>query len=208
LVVTDRDIRIIRETARWRVLLGRQVKIIGGFTGTRATDRRLKKLVDNGFLEKKKYIYGIASIYNVTPLAKRKFDLGTYINKVRLEQIEHDMAVVDTYLYLKEKYSIKSDDVKSEKELRNEKGFITRGHVPDFTFNCQDEKYAVEIELTLKSKERFQSNVKNNYLEFDKQIWVVSKWRKAIIEQLKEFQHMYGNIEILFLEDFIKGVKC
>ena len=190
------------------MLLGRQVKIIGEFTGTRATDRRLKKLVDSGFLEKRKYIYGIASIYNVTTLAKRKFDLGTYINKVRLEQIEHDIAVVDTYLYFRENYKINSDDVKSEKELRNEKGFTTRGHVPDFTVNHHDKKYAVEIELSLKSKERFQNNVKNNYLAYDKQIWITSKERKKIIALLKEFQNLYGNIEILFLEDFINGVKC
>lgn len=181
------------------MLLGRQIKMIGEFSGTRATDKRLKKLVDNGYLERKKYVYGIAGIYQITPFAGRIFNLGN-INKVRLEQLEHDIAVVDTYLYFKERFGLKSSDVESEKEQRSKQGFITRGHVPDFIINYQDKKYAVEVELSLKSKDRFHNNVKNNYINFDKQIWIVEKEAKRIIKMLKDFQKSYDNIEILHLE--------
>ena len=206
MVITERDKMIIKEVSRWRVMLGRQLKILGGFTGTRATDIRLKKLIDNCYLERKKYIYGIAGIYKITPLSKRLFNLDSYINKVRIEQLEHDIAVVDTYLYFKEKLGIISSDVKSEKELRSEQGFTTRGHVPDFVINHQGKKYAVEVELTLKSKERFHKNVKDNYINYDRQIWIVEKEELRIIKLLEYFQSSYNNIEIIFLES-LKNLK-
>ena len=159
MILTERDEIIIREVDRWRGCLGRQIKTIGRFTGTRATDRRLQKLVESGYLERKKYIYGIASIYRITPLSKRKFTLGNYISKMRLEQIEHDLTVVDTYLYFKKKLALPSEAFISEKELRHEKGFVTRGHVPDFIVNYQDKKYAVEVELSLKAKDKLEKNI-------------------------------------------------
>lgn len=51
--IVDRDRLIIREIDRWRVCLGRHIKELAGFTGQRACDRRLRKLINAGYIKKK-----------------------------------------------------------------------------------------------------------------------------------------------------------
>ena len=48
MVLTERDVKIIKEIQHWRFLLSRQIKTLGGFNGQRACDRRLKKLIEAG----------------------------------------------------------------------------------------------------------------------------------------------------------------
>ena len=61
--VEERDMLILREVERWRVCGSRHIKFLAGFTGQRATDRRLKILIEAEYLERKKYLYGVPSIY-------------------------------------------------------------------------------------------------------------------------------------------------
>ena len=42
----DRDYTILREIDRWRVITGKQICKVTGFSGQRACDRRLKKLIE------------------------------------------------------------------------------------------------------------------------------------------------------------------
>ena len=207
MVLTDRDKLIIYEIARWRGCLGRHVKVIGSFGGMSPTNRRLKKLVDNSFLTRKKYIYALPSIYQVTPFAKRFLNLDTYIGKVKLEQAEHDMTVVDTYLYLKEKYKLSVHDVISEKELRHEHGFIVRGHAPDFIYKTGDEVHCVEVELSQKAKERLEANVQDNYIKYVSQKWVVPKNNHRVIQWLNEMMSAYPNIEMIDFRE-IHANRC
>ena len=197
MVVSSRDEKIVREIGRWRGCLGRQIKVIGGFTSTRATDRRLKKLIEAKFLTRKKFIYGLAGIYQVTRLAQRTFGLDTFLGTVRLDQAPHDMAVVDTYLFAKGKLNLPAEAFISEKELRHEQGFITRGHVPDFLFKCNNELYCVEVELSQKGHERLEKNVADNYVKYKGQKWIVPKSNNRVIIWLKELNDKYPNIEIV-----------
>lgn len=41
--LNERDLNILNEITKWRFMLGRQIKILCGFQGQRACDRRLKK---------------------------------------------------------------------------------------------------------------------------------------------------------------------
>jgi len=206
-VVTERDEKIIREVDRWRGLLGRQIKEIGNFTGTRATDRRLKKLVEAKYLSRKKYIYGVASIYQITEKSHKKFDLGNYLNKMRLEQLEHDIMVVDTYLYFKKRLGLEADHFMSEKEIRHQQGFTTRGHVPDFIFNHQGKTYAVEVELSQKAKDKLEKNIKENYIHYDRQFWILNN--PKLKRWLMEFKETYPNIEIMetgVIDEYTKSI--
>ncbi|MDR2571222.1 MAG: replication-relaxation family protein [Oscillospiraceae bacterium] len=202
MVLTERDEKIIKEVARWRGCLGRQIERIGNFSGTRATDRRLKKLVDEGLLTRKKYIYGLAGIYQVTKKAQKLFGLDTYLGTVRLDQAMHDMAVVDVYLYLKERLSLPAEVFTSEKEIRHKEGFTTRSHAPDFLYELLDKKgqvFCVEVELSQKAKERLESNVADNFIKYAGQKWFVPKSNKRVIAWLNEFKETYPNIEIIDL---------
>jgi len=66
LVVLERDRKIIKEIDRWRVCQGRHIRELTGFSGQRACDRRLRKLVQAGYINKQKILYGVAGIYKVT----------------------------------------------------------------------------------------------------------------------------------------------
>ena len=197
MVLTERDERIIREIARWRGCLGRQIKEIGEFQGIRATDRRLKMLVDDKLLTRKKYVYGLAGIYQVTPKAQRTFGLDTFLGTVRLDQAIHDMMVVDTYLYFKKILSLPPESFTSEKEIRHKEGFNVRSHLPDFLYEHKGQTYCVEVELSQKARERLEKNVADNYVKYTGQKWIVPKDNNRVKIWLEDLKGKYPNIEII-----------
>jgi len=202
----DRDYCILREIYRWRFLLSRHIMDLCGFSGQRATDRRLKILLEAGYIERNKILYGIPSLYRLSYKGKILIGVNKRIEKNNIEKIPHDIAVLDTVCYFLKKYQLKTSDVTSEKELHSADGFGRRSHKPDFVISLNEKSYAFEVELTLKSKDRLTSNVKDNYRNYDKQIWIVPKEQMRIIKLLKEFQKSYDGMEILSLKDYIKGM--
>ena len=205
MILTERDRLIIKEISRWRGCLSRHVQIIGGFTGVRACDRRLKKLVDENLLTRKRYVYGLAGIYQITPKAGKLLGLDGYIGTIRLDQAFHDMTVVDTYLYCLASLKIQREDFISEKEIRHEDGFSPRSHLPDFLFKWKDGLCCVEVELSEKAKDRLEKNVESNYVKYEFQYWFVPKENKRVLKWLKEFSDKYPNIKIVdmgVIDDF------
>ena len=206
MILTDRDYKILREVNRWGYSLGRHIKELCGFEGTRATDRRLKLLIEAGYLERKKILYGVPSVYKLTYKGKILIGANKRTEQVRIERIPHDMAVLDTVCFFVKKYQITTDDIISEKDLHSADGFGNRSHKPDFIFTKGGKKHAVEVELTLKAKERLQKNIRDNYLSYDYQIWVVPEKENKIIKLLNEYQTKYDNLEIIFLKEVLKNV--
>jgi len=196
LILVDRDKKIISEVSRWRGCLGRQIKIIGNFGSISATDRRLKKLVDEKLLTRKKYVYSLASIYEVTGKAKRLFELDTHTGTIRLDQAVHDIAVVDTYLFVKQTLKLLENAFTSEKEIRHKQGFVTRSHVPDFLFKHGNNLHCVEVELSEKSRERLEKNVADNFIKYSSQQWFVPKDNHRVKKWLEELKIKYPNIII------------
>jgi len=118
-----------------------------------------------------------------------------------VDRITHDINVVEAVIFYIDKYKLHLEEIESEKELHIKDGFGKRQHQPDFVFTHEGNKYAVEIELNLKSKDTHEKNVKANYLNYDIQIWVTDD--KKVRERLQGFMNAYGGIEIQDL----KGVK-
>ena len=171
--LVDRDYRIIREVERWRVVLGRQIAELAGFTGLKACQRRLKKLIEAGYLERKRILYGIAGIYSLTNKAKILASLPVRSEKIRVEQIPHDIAVLDTAIYFHKMKSVPYEDMTTEKQLHSMDGFGVRKHRPDFIINRNGKSYCVEIELSLKAKARLEAIIQANFMDYDHQIWIV-----------------------------------
>jgi len=198
MVIVERDREILRLVYRMGFCLGRHIKDLLGFTSSRACDRRLALLVKANYLSRKKYLYGIPFLYTVTHKGRILIGANKRENKIRLEQINHDTKVLDVLIYSMSKYGFLLDDMESERELHIKDGFGNRKHHPDFIFTYQDKKYAVEVELTLKAKATLEKNIRDNYLNYDKQIWVTGD--KKIVSLLQKFADEYSNIEIMFLE--------
>jgi len=202
--IVDRDMKILREVERWRVVLSRHVKVLGGFTGQRACERRLKKLVEAGYLEKRKILYGVPNIYGVTMKGFVLLGKKNKTDKVRLEQIVHDIAVLDTAVYFHEVKGVAFEDLVTEKQLHSLDGFGVRRHRPDFVICQNGKKYCVEVELSLKAKSRLEAIIQANFMEYDHQIWVLPDKVCKMYQILVDNRKQYKNISILELKEVQK----
>ena len=61
----------------------------------------------------------------------------------------------------------------------------------------------MEVELSLKSTETLEKNLKDNFLKYDNQIWVVEKRNNKIERNIKSLMNKYSDINILCLEEFL-----
>lgn len=199
--LTDRDLLILREIGRFRCVLGRHIKELVNFTGIRACDRRLKILIDNGYLERQKIIYGLPYIYTLTSKSKKLLNHALREEKIRIEQIKHDVTVIDILIAFIKQKRMTLNDVFSEKELHRNDGFGTRKHKPDFIFIEKNKIIAVEVELSLKSFDRLLNNIKDNVLNYDMQIWVIERRNLKLTNTFDRLKEQYANFEIVYLED-------
>ena len=208
--VVERDKLILREVERWRVCGSRHIRFLAGFSGQRATDRRLKLLIEAEYLERRKYLYGIPSIYFVTSKGKKLIQSNARLEKVKIEQIVHDMTVLDSAIYFMQKENLSLQDITTEKQLHQSDGFGIRKHRPDFIFTKNDETTCVEVEMTQKSKTRLFNIIKDNFMDYDNQIWIVPDSQTVIYQTLKENQKFYTNIHIMSLKeitDYFNQIK-
>ena len=201
--ITDRDLVILREVGRWQITLGRHIKELAGFSGSRACDNRLKILVENNYLTREKTLYGTPYIYSLTHKSRQLLTLNKRADKVKLDQLRHDIIVLDIVICLLKTKGLTTYDFTSEKEMHRNDGFIARSHKPDFIYQENDKKIAVEIELSIKSLDRLEDNVKNNYLKYDSQLWLIEQSSKKIKANLIDLQTKYPNISLRYIKDIL-----
>ena len=210
MILVDRDYRILRDIERFRFVLSRQIKLLAGFEGQRACDRRIKILIEAGYVDRKKVLYGVPSVYFLTHKGKMLIGANKRQDKIRVEKIPHDIAVVETAIYLMLKNKIHLDEIKTEKEMYSSAGFGERKHCPDFVIEKGGKKVCVEVELSLKAKARLEKIVEDNYLTYENQFWIVAKSGLKIKKRLQEMAKKYTNIKIIELEgvqEFVKSNK-
>lgn len=208
--VTERDELILREIDRWRACGSRHIRFLAGFSGQRATDRRLKILTEAEYIERRKYLYGVPYIYFLTAKGKSLIHVGTGAEKVKIEQIVHDRTVLDTAIYFIHKKGLSLQSITTEKQLHQLDGFGVRKHRPDFIFTKDELTYCVEVELTKKAKNRLLNIIKDNFMEYDTQIWVVPNYQTGILQILNDSKRYYDNIKIYSLQkitDYLNKLK-
>jgi len=201
----ERDYLILRTVYRFRFCLGRHLKVFAYYKSLRTTDRRLKSLVDAGYLSRGKYVYGIPYLYTITHKGRILLGVNKREDKIRIDRITHDIYVLESIIYYMLKHNISLSDIESEKELHIKDGFGTRKHHPDFLVNYADKIHAIEIELNAKAKERLENNIRDNYLNFDNQVWITND--NKVLSMLKKFKDEYSNIEIILLEEVLDYVR-
>jgi len=201
----ERDREILRLVYRFRFCLGRHVRVLCGFSGARASDRRLKLLVEAGYLEREKYLYGIPYMYTLSHKGRILLGVNKREDKIRVDRITHDIYIIEAIIYYVLKYGISLAEIESEKELHIKDGFGLRKHQPDFIASIAGERVAVEVELNSKAKNRMEENIRENYLKYDKQIWITNN--SKVKSLLKIFTGEYSNIEVLRLEEVLEHVK-
>ncbi len=207
MVLTERDVNIITSIQKWRFLLSRQIKVLCGFSGQRACDRRLKKLIEAGYIERKHFIYGIPRLYFVTRKAVKLLDLEYYTPNIRIEQITHDIAVIDTAIYLINNEGVEKSSITTEREMKHKAGFGNPTHFPDFIYYTKENKtFCVEVELSAKKPTTLERNIKNNYKVYDVQRWFIPSDRQKVVDNVKAIGEKYG-VKIEPLEKVVEYVK-
>ena len=199
--LVERDYKIFREIERWRFCLSRHIQFLAGFSSQRICDRRLRLLIDNGFLTRQMILYGVPSVYLLTSKAKTLISANQRKEKIRIDQIIHDIAVLDVAVCFMKTLGLNPNEIKTDKQLHQEDGFGQRTHHPDFVFTKDNTTYCVEIELSLKSKARLENNIKSNFLKYNVQIWVTDKNAVKLNHMLEDFKLQYPNIEITNIEE-------
>lgn len=122
------------------------------------------------------------------------------MKKVKVEQIVHDMTVLDTAIYFMHKKGLSLQSITTEKQLHQLDGFGIRRHRPDFIFQQDNLTYCVEVELSQKTKNRLLNIIKDNYMEYDTQIWIVPDSQSVILQILKDSKQYYDNIQARSLQ--------
>jgi Mn-dependent DtxR family transcriptional regulator len=167
--------------------------------------RRLKRLVDNGYLVHEQIFHLKPGIYY--PTWKGVNAAGDPLSpaRVNLTEYEHDLIVTDIALYFEKKYGY----WKSEREIRSDKGITLKSqnhvHIPDGLTIIEGKKIAIEVELTQKGKERikriFSRHLRSN--DYD-EVWYLAK---SNIKQNLE-QHVnnviYSKIKIFDINEVDK----
>lgn len=197
--LVKRDYLVFQEVNRWRVVTGKQISILASFSSPRTCDRRLKKLIENGYITRQKIIYGIPSLYSLTHQAKVLIEAPTRTEKIRLEQISHDITVLNVAIYFHKVKQIPFADIKTEKQLHSMDGFSNRKHRPDFIYTINEKSFCVEVELSLKNKDRLEKNIKQDFMNYDFTFWVVTDKENKIAQIIEQNRTIYPNIEILEL---------
>ena len=203
--LTERDFFILGLVFKFKFCLGRHIKMLAGFTGQRAADRRLRALVDAGYLMRKKYLYGVPYLYTLTHKGRILLGANKREDKIRVDRITHDIYILEAVTYYMGKFNLPLEKIESEKELHIKDGFGTRKHQPDFVFHFEDKSYAVEIELHPKTKERLEQNIRDNYLNFDHQIWITND--NKVLSLVQSFADDYANMELVRLERVLEGCQ-
>ncbi len=205
--VTERDELILREIDRWKACGSKHIRFLAGFSGQRATDRRLKILTEAEYIERRKYLYGIPYIYFLSAKGKALIQAGTRTERVKIEQIIHDRTVLDTAIYFMHKEGLSLQSIITEKQLHQLDGFGIRKHRPDFIFTKDELTHCVEVELTKKAKNRLLNIIKDNFMEYDMQIWIVPDSQPAILKILTDSQRYYSNIQVHLLQEITDYLK-
>jgi len=208
--LVERDYRIMRDVERFRFCLSRHIKCLAGFGSQQKCDKRLKALIEAKYIDRKMILYGVPSVYFLTYKGKMLIGANKRQDKIRVDRIVHDITVLDTVIYFMANYEIAADKMVTEKELHSRRGFDQRTHQPDFVYEKSGKKHCVEIELTIKSKQRFLGIVQDNYLNYDVQYWITPKNAVKIQSMLEDLNTNYNNIEIIELEgvqEFVRNNK-
>ena len=206
--LVDRDYQVLRELERWRFCLSRHLRFLGGFASQRTCDRRLALLIEAGYIDRHYVLYGTPRLYFATHKGKALINTSLKPDRFKVEQIIHDIAVLDTAIYFMLQKGVSLGDILTEKELHQQDGFGGRKHKPDFVFQQEGQRYAVEVELTPKSGQRLIKNLRENFLAYDGQRWIVPQAQVRITQLVEQQAAVYPNIETIMLEEIREAITC
>jgi DNA-binding PadR family transcriptional regulator len=213
MVLQDRDLEILKFINKFGYVGLDHIREFYNFSQSRVY-QILGRLVKNDYIDKKRVIADQASIYWLKTKGVNLLNTNR-INKVSLQNIEHNLIVLNVYLEL-----MKQDpnlEIKSDRELRQGKGFGYTGHIPDLEIQTEEQSgrknIAIEIEISRKDRKRLKSIVStmehgSKYLQVH--YYCLGSSIK-LVREVTEFKPMFKVFEYMGLkyekfQEVVKGV--
>lgn len=200
--LTDRDIDILRFVNEFGFCEMSQIEKRFGMKSSYSY-RVIRRLVKIGFMNHQRLFHMRNGIYFLTTKGAECTDLPP-IKKISLGQFEHQRAVTDVYIKLREK--IPEALWISERQLKHDKfyeGVGKTGHLSDGMLVFPDGKQiAIEVELSLKGKNRIERIFKGYGAQFSiKEAWYYCP--EGLIKPLKKLAEKMPFIKIYNIAEFL-----
>lgn len=171
-LITERDIEIVRFVNQFGFCtmkhIGKKFNL-SHYRSYKVTKRsRILGLIE---LDKENKIQNKHGFLKVTPMGAKLTPFDP-IKTLSLDNYEHQLAIIDVYLRLKEMYP--DSEWISERHLIKEKyanGLGKKGHIADGIF-CRDSKQiAIEVEFSMKGSLRLQKILKGYISKSFSEVW-------------------------------------
>lgn len=170
-MVTERDLEILRWVNRNKYATAEQ--IMKSFKMNRAVAyKRLQGLVRWGFMVYERVLHIKKGVYRVTNDGAGLAGDSMIVKNIRYATFIHDLTVVDLSIELKE---LTGGTWITERELWLDKGPSLKNvkdpHVPDGVLIVNNRKYAVELQLSPRSKKRAEDLLRRLFIDGYKDVW-------------------------------------
>lgn len=155
----DRDLEILKFINKFGYVSTDNIAKLFKLTKPR-TSQILNRLIDNDYIKKQRMLVNKPAIYLLRSKATDLLGVNR-VKKVSLQNLEHNLAVIEVYVDLK--LENPETNIKSDRELRSGIKFKkqNRKHIPDLVVDTEElngkRGLAIEVELTRKSKDRLKS---------------------------------------------------
>ena len=124
--------------------------------------RRIKKLVDAGYLTRENLLHGVGAVHRITKQAKEISNENlSLIQKISLGGYNHNIRLVDLALDFERQYPDATFVTERQIRFINGVGLSDHGHIPDGEIQfSNDKKWAIELEISVKASSRLDKIMK------------------------------------------------
>ena len=209
MIFQDRDADVLRWINGFGFASVDHIKAFMG-VGQTAAYVRIKKLVEDGYLERERILHGQARIHKVTKKGIIASDDGVLpLKYVNLGTFRHDYKLIDLALMLEAETGGKFTP---DRRIRHDEGLSgvgQLGHIPDGYLHIGNNKpIAVELELSVKSRARIQSIIHDYGGNLNVQeVWYYTD-NKEVVRAISKAASGYSFIKVKEIPDQSKQAKA
>lgn len=208
MLLRDKEIEMLKVLEKLTICTDNQLAILSNLKCLSSAQKRRIEL------ERKGLIY---SEYRDTRKISTLTQQGlTEIEKRRAPYVPKgfmtDHIICTSYgaAFAKINNNVAIESILDEKEIKKLElhAYDGKRHNPDLVIGREEEAICFEIEISVKSKEALESNVRKNSENFGSQIWIVPRRLKGLKSNLNRINEKYdANVEIFDLEDIVNSVN-
>ncbi len=206
--VTERDIKLLKWINKFGFVTINQVTKFLGIKKS-AGYEMINRLVVNKYLLHEMIFHRQKGAYKLTPRGAALADENLpALRRINIMNYNHDIKLTDLILDLQHNLNYK---VTTEREIRHNfarNSWGTQNHTPDAILDLNSQNIALELELTRKSKARFDK-IFQHYLQTPKykEVWYFSD-SKEVLKFLAPYSEKANFFKVFNLDTFFEDTHA